>query len=83
MAAIIVSDNKRIEYKDLEAHVNISQERYRVLEERIERAEREVEKLHEENRANKRIVVGAVVSLLSGIILLFAPRLVELLIKGQ
>jgi hypothetical protein len=83
MGVITVSDNKKIEYKDLEAHVNISQERYRILEERIARAEREVEKLHEENKSNKRIVVGATVSLLSGIILLFAPRLVELLIKGQ
>jgi len=83
MGAIVISDNKRIEYKDLEAHANISQERYRALEERVERAERDVEKLHEENRANRRIVVGAVVSLLSGIILLFAPRLVELIIKGH
>ena len=83
MGAIVISDNKRVEYKDLEAHVNISQERYRALEERVERAERDVEKLHEENRANRRIVVGAVVSLLSGIILLFAPRLVELIIKGH
>jgi hypothetical protein len=83
MGAITISDNQRIEYKDLEAHVNISHERYRILEERIARAEREVEKIHEENKANRRIVVGTTISLLTGIILLFAPRLVELLIKGQ
>jgi hypothetical protein len=83
MGVITVSDNKKIEYKDLEAHVNISQERYRILEARIARTEREVEKIHEENKANRRIVIGTIVSLLTGIILLFAPRLVELLIKGQ
>jgi hypothetical protein len=82
MSAIVISDNRPIEYTDLEAHVNISRERYRILEERIARAESEIAKMHEEKQAFKRMVFRSVLGILSGIILLLAPKLIELLIKG-
>lgn len=83
MGAIIVNDSRRIEYKDLEAHVNISHERYRLLEERIQRVDGKLEKIQEEQRASRKIVIGAMLSIVTSLVVLFLPRLMILLAQGK
>jgi len=82
MGAIVISDNKHVDYKDLEAHVSMNQERNRVLEERIARAEREIEKIHDEQKATKKTIIGTMLSIITGSLLFFLPRAVEILSRG-
>ena len=60
------SSNKNIECTDLEAHVLMAQQRYKILEDRIARAEAEIDKINEQSKTNKRIIIGAVVSVITG-----------------
>lgn len=82
MGSIIVGEVRRIDPKDLEAHITLSQARDRALEERIARTEREIEKIYDEQKANKRIIIGAMLSTATGVFLMFMPKFAELLIKG-
>lgn len=68
MGVISIKDgsNKNIECTDLEAHVMMAQQRYKILEERIARAELEVDKINEQSKTNKRIIIGAIVSIVTG-----------------
>jgi hypothetical protein len=68
-AISIKNSDKNIEYTDLEAHVLMGQHRYKVLEDRIARAEAEIDKINEHTKANRRLIIGAVASILSGICL--------------
>lgn len=79
MGVISINDtSKNIECTDLEAHVLMAQHRYKVLEDRIARAELEIAAIEEQSAANRKIIIGAVVSVITGTCL----SLISLLIKG-
>lgn len=82
MGSITLSEVKRVDPKDLESYIALSQARDRALEERIARTEREIEKIYDEQKANKRIIIGAMLSTATGIFLMFMPKFAELLVKG-
>jgi len=70
--------SKNIECTDLEAHVMMAQHRYKVLEDRIARAESEIDKINEQSKTNKRIIIGAIVSVVTGACL----SLISFLLRG-
>lgn len=79
MGVISIKDSgKNIECTDLEAHVLMAQHRYKVLEDRIVRAELEVAAMKEHGVANRRIIIGAVVTVVTGV----CVSLISFLIKG-
>jgi len=68
MGLIQVPDNKNIENTNLETHVALSLARNSALEDRIIRAERKINDMEEQTRAIKRILLGAAISTLFGVI---------------
>ena len=67
MALLRIPDNKSIENTNLETHVALSLERNVALEDRITRAEKKISDMEEQTRAIKRILLGAAISTLFGI----------------
>lgn len=59
---------KNIELVDLEAHVLLSIQRREVLEEKIKRVEDELRSIDEQHTANRRLFVGSIISILTGIV---------------
>ena len=68
MGLIQVPDNKNIENTNLETHVALSLARNSALEDRIGRAEKKINDMEEQTRAIKRILLGAAISTLFGVI---------------
>jgi hypothetical protein len=68
MGLIQISDNKHIENTNLETHVALSLARNSSLEERIGRAEKKINDMEEQTKAIKRILLGAAISTLFGVI---------------
>jgi len=67
MGFVQLPDNKNIENINLEAHVALSLARNNALEERIIRAEKKINDMEEQTRAIKRILLGAAISTLFGV----------------
>jgi hypothetical protein len=67
MGFVQLPDNKNIENINLEAHVALSLARNNGLEERIIRAEKKINDMEEQTRAIKRILLGAAISTLFGV----------------
>jgi hypothetical protein len=65
--AFIPSSDKDIEKTNLETHVVLSLERNKVLEDKITATERKIADIIEQTRAIKRILLGAAISALFGI----------------
>lgn len=79
MGVISITDSsKNIECTDLEAHVLMAQHRYKVLEDRIIRAEAEIAVMKEHAAANRRIIIGAVISVITGACI----SLISFLLRG-
>jgi len=57
---------KPLEYTDLEAHVTLCQQRHQVLIDSIDRISKKVDAINEQGLANRRIIVGAFVTILTG-----------------
>lgn len=68
MAFISTSSHKNIELTDLEAHVLLSTQRREALEEKIKRVEDELKSIEEQNITSRRLFIGSVVSILTGIL---------------
>lgn len=68
MAVITVPSNKNIEFVDLEVHAIICEQRRLALEERINIVADRIEKFEAQQRANKKLVLGAIISIATGII---------------
>jgi hypothetical protein len=68
MGLIQIPDNKHIENTNLETHVALSLARNNSLEERIGRAEKKIDDMEEQTKAIKRILLGAAISTLFGVI---------------
>lgn len=66
MSVITVSSSdKDIELTSLEAHVRLEAQRFKALEERISRIEKKVDEIIEQAKASKRIIIGAVVTIIT------------------
>jgi hypothetical protein len=68
MSLIPVQSNKDIEKINLETHVILCAERNAGLLERILTLEKKINDVVEQSRANKRILVGAAISVATGMI---------------
>lgn len=69
MALIHIPEyQKSLESTDLEAHVALCAERYKKLDENSERLEKKIELMIETNRENRKMFVGAIVTIATGII---------------
>lgn len=63
-----MNSGKNLELVDLEAHVLLCDERRLVLEEKIARVERDLKEITDQAIISRRLFLGSVVSILSGII---------------
>jgi len=68
MAVINVHSNKNIEFVDLEVHVVMCEQRRLALEEKINAVADRINDYEQQQLANKRLVLGAIVSIATGII---------------
>jgi len=68
MSLIPIQSNKDIEKTNLETHVILCAERNAGLLERILTLEKKINDVVEQSRANKRILVGAAISVATGVI---------------
>jgi hypothetical protein len=67
MAVITIPSNKHPEYSDLETHVLLCEHRRLALEEKIKNLEKEVEQIKAQNKTTKKLILGAVISIITGI----------------
>lgn len=68
MAVINVRSDKNIEFVDLEVHVIMCEQRRLALEEKINSVADRIEKYEQQQLANKRLMLGAIVSIATGIV---------------
>ena len=67
MAVINVRSNKNIEFVDLEVHAIMCEQRRLALEEKINVVAGRLEEYEQQQLANKRLMLGAIVSIATGI----------------
>jgi hypothetical protein len=79
MTVIKIPSNKNIELVDLETHVALCEHRRTVQDERILRLETQLEEFEEANRATKKIIIGSLVSIATGVV----STIVAILLKYQ
>jgi len=68
MGFIQQPSHKNIELTDLEAHVLLSTQRRDALEEKIKRVEDELKYIEDQQLISRRLFVGSIVSILTGIL---------------
>ena len=68
MAIINVHNNKNIEFLDLEVHAIVCEQRRLALEEKINSVADRIEEYEQQQLANKRLMLGAIVSIATGIV---------------
>ena len=68
MAIINVQSNKNIEFLDLEVHAIMCEQRRLALEEKINSVADRIEEYEQQQLANKRLMLGAIVSIATGIV---------------
>ena len=68
MAIINVQSNKNIEFLDLEVHAIMCEQRRLALEEKINSVVDRIEEYEQQQLANKRLMLGAIVSIATGIV---------------
>lgn len=68
MAMIKFNDKTNPEYTDLTTHVLLSEQRRKSIEERADRLERKIQELEYERKGNRRLIYGAVLSIVTGIV---------------
>ena len=68
MSFISTPNHKNIELTDLEAHVLLSIQRREALEEKIKRVEDELRFIEDQHLISRRLFVGSIVSILTGIL---------------
>jgi uncharacterized protein (DUF849 family) len=67
MAVINVRADKNIEFVDLEVHAIMCEQRRLALEEKINSVASRLEEYEQQQLANKRLMLGAIVSIATGI----------------
>ena len=79
MALIHIPDyQKTLESSDLETHVALCAERYKKLDENSERLEKKIELMIESNKENRKMIVGAGVTIATGIISYLISSLIRM-----
>ena len=68
MAVINVPNNKNIELLDLEVHVIMCEQRRMLLEEKINAISDRVKELESQRNINKKLMFGAIGSMVTGVI---------------
>ena len=68
MSIINVPSNKNIEFLDLEVHAVMCEQRRLALEEKINSVALRIEEYEQQQLSNKRLMLGAIVSIATGII---------------
>ena len=68
MAVITVHSNKNIEFVDLEVHAIMCEQRRLALEEKINLVAVRIDDYEKQQIANKRLMLGAIVSIATGIV---------------
>jgi hypothetical protein len=68
MAVINVRSDKNIEFVDLEVHAIMCEQRRLALEEKINSVALRIEEYEQQQLANKRLMLGAIVSIATGIV---------------
>ena len=68
MAVINVRSNKNIEFVDLEVHAIMCEQRRLALEEKINSVALRIEEYEQQQLANKRLMLGAIVPIATGIV---------------
>ena len=68
MAIINVQSNKNIEFLDLEVHAIMCEQRRLALEEKVNAVANRIEEYEQQQLANKRLMLGAIVSIATGIV---------------
>lgn len=68
MALINVQSNKNIEFLDLEVHAIMCEQRRLALEEKINAVISRLDEYDQQQLANKRLMLGAIVSIATGIV---------------
>jgi hypothetical protein len=68
MGLINVQPDKNIEFRDLEVHAIMCEQRRTVLEEKINAVAVRFSEYEQQQLANKRLMIGAIVSIITGII---------------
>ena len=67
MAVISIPNNKSLEVSDLETHVMLAEQRRQSLADQILRIEKEVEEIKNHATASRRLVIGAIISIVTGV----------------
>jgi hemerythrin-like domain-containing protein len=67
MAVISIPNNKSLEVTDLETHVMLCEHRRMAVESKIHRVEQELEEIKNQAQASKRLVIGAIISIITGV----------------
>lgn len=67
MAVINVPSNKNIEFLDLEVHAIMCEQRRMILEEKINSISSRVKDLEAQEAVNKRLMIGAIGSIITGV----------------
>jgi hypothetical protein len=68
MAIINVPSNKNIEFLDLEVHAIMCEQRRMLLEEKINAVSDRVKELESQRDTNKKLMLGAIISIVTGIV---------------
>ena len=67
MSLIKLSSSKDIEMTDLETHVVLCEQRRKLADSRISKLEEKFSTLEEQERLNRRLLVGSLVTVASGV----------------
>ena len=67
MAVISIPNNKSLEVSDLEAHVMLCEQRRMAIESKILRVEQEIEEIKNQAQASRKLVIGAIISIITGV----------------
>jgi hypothetical protein len=79
MALIHIPDyQKSLESTDLETHVALCAERYKKLDENSARLEKKIELMIESNRENRKMFVGSLITIGTGIISYLISSLIRM-----
>lgn len=76
--ALIPNYFKSIEASDLETHVALCAERYKKLDENSNRLEKKIELMIESNKENRKMIVGTLITIATGIISYLISSLIRM-----
>jgi hypothetical protein len=79
MALMRIPTSTDLESVDLETHVLLAAQRYKILEDRIEKLEQKTDGIIERATHNKRVMIGALITVVTGAITSFITLLFRLI----